>query len=628
MQSKGASDLCLPPGYDVNEAGQICFVKERQDKEGNELEPLYLKLFYSVLSEPWTSHPPRLHCKTTLDVGRVVDAVIKLGEINNGPGFFKVLGDQNIKYVVENSGYIAGFVMAWLDLLHQRQAASEARPYGWYRDANGNVKGFVYAGRLYNEDGTEEAAGVPDQLMGKWYSPHGNVQTWYDACRMITQQERMELDALIALSFGAPLMDMLGYNSMLLSATGESGAGKSAAFTVGLAVWGHPKLAKDTTTSTAKMTLNKMGQLVSLPFYWDEIKDDKPRANVYDVVFTATDGTEGGRLTQAIKMQDKGTWNSLIAIATNTSFVDYVISRDPTNTAGINRVFEYFVYKNPPDALGMISSALATQQIDKLRHHYGKIGELYSRYLAGNHAAIHKMVTDESLHFEQALTTTQEERLWVAMCACLVTGAKLANVLGADFKPDRLREFLKETYVKMRGLRDGAGLRAGSLDSVEDILTYYLTYKMGRQQVIWTDSMNHRFGRPQQAVVIAGPKPGQVIDGVQVRFSRDTREVAISRKDFFAYMHLNKYAATTTERGLIAEYGAIVKKIRLGGGTSHDSGRSPCLILPIVAGSDLEYMLHNHSAAGTAGASDPNEVDTGIGETNAPLTGHEPPDPQ
>lgn len=551
--------------------------------------------------------------------------MIKLEEISNGPGMFKVLGQQGIKAVVENSSLIAGFLMAWIDLLHQRAVAAEARPYGWHRDTNGNVCGFVYAGRLYKDDGGSEPAGVPDPMLSKWYSPHGNVQTWYDACRTITQQERMELDALIALSFGAPLMDMLGYNSMLLSATGESGAGKSAAFQIGLAVWGHPKLAKDTTTSTAKSTLNKMGQLVSLPFYWDEIKDDKPRANVYDVVFTATDGTEGSRLTQSIKMQDKGTWNSLIAIATNTSFVDYVISRDPTNTAGINRVFEYYVIKNAPDALGMISTALATQCIDQLRSNYGMMGVLYAKYLAINHVAIHKMVTDESLHFEQALTATQEERLWVAMCSCLVTGAKLANVLGADFKVERLRDFLKETYEKMRLLRDGASLRAGSADSVEDILTYYLTYKMGRQQVIWTDTLSHRFGRPPQAVLIAGSKPGQVIDGIHVRFSRDTNEVAISKKDFYSYMHDNKYAATTTERGLVAAYGAIVKKIRLCGGTSHDSGRSPCIILPIKAGSDMEYMLHNHSAAGDAGAAEPKEVDTGIGEVpNGPT----PQDPQ
>ncbi len=623
VQSQGASDLHLPPNYDVNDAGQICFVKQRQDKEGNELEPVYLRLFYSVLSEPWASHPPRLHCKSTLDVGRVADAMIKLEEISNGPGMLKVLGQQGIKVVIENFSLVAGFLMAWMDILHQRQAASEARPYGWFRDDKGNVDGFVYAGRLYRSDGSEEAAGTPDAKIGKWYAPHGDLQTWYDSCRTITQQDHMELDALIALSFGAPLMDMLGYNSMLLSATGESGAGKSAAFSVGLAVWGHPKLAKDTTTSTAKSTLNKMGQLVSLPFYWDEIKEDKPRAQVYDVAFTATDGTEGSRLTQSIQMQDKGTWNSLMCIASNTSFVDYVINRDPTNTAGINRVFEYYVTKKPPDAPGMISRTLATQQIDKLRHNYGRMGQLYSKYLACNHVAINKMVTDESLHFEQVLTATQEERLWVAMCACLVTGAKLANVLGADFKVDPLREFLVSTYEKMRLLRDGASLRAGSADSVEDILTYYLTYKMGRQQVIWTDIMNHRFGRPKSAVVIAGPKPGQVIDGVQVRFSRDTNEVAISRKDFFAYLVANKYATTTTERGLVAAYGAIIKKINLCGGTSHESGRSPCIILPIAAGSGLEYMLLSHSPAGDAGAAEPQEVETGIGETNG-----RPTDPQ
>jgi hypothetical protein len=630
-QSQRATDLCLPDNYDVNDAGQICYVKQRQDKEGNELEPLYLRLFYAVLSLPWVSFgtATTLHFKTTTDLGRAPIPVAIKQEEFGVILLTRVLGQAHVKYDPDQKGLLESFFMAWLDKIQRRQASSEARPFGWYRDDAGNVKGFAYGGFLFRDDGTTDEVGTTDAMLAKWYTPKGDIAPWYEACKTITQQGRMELDAIIALSFGAPLMDMLGKNSMVLSAVGESGAGKSAAFSVGLGVWGHMKLSKNTTKSTDKSVLEKLGLLMSLPFYWDEIKTDKSRAAVVDVAFTGTDGTGGDRLTTSIKLRDKATWNSLICIASNRSLVEYLIEDDGSNTAGVNRVFEYWVSKNPPNAPGMISDTIATQRIDQLRHHFGQMGLLYAQHLALNHVTIYQQITQAALDFEKDLVSTQEERLWIALCACLIVGAELANKLGASLNPPALRKFLIEVYEKQRSIRDGASLRAGSKDSAEDILTYYLKAKVGRQQCIWTDSMSVSFGRPKDCIVVREPGPNVQNDGLMVRFNIGARQVVLSKRDFHEYCRVNKFAYQITEESLVKDYGASLQKLLLGAGTRYKLMREPCIVIPAPPGSDMEAMITTYSDPSTAGATEPNPIDTGIGDTNGPTPDQlQPTDPQ
>ena len=219
--------------------------------------------------------------------------------------------------------------------------------------------------------------------------------------------------------------------------------------------------------------------------------------------------------------------------------MEYIIEDDSTNTAGVNRVFEYWVTKNAPDAPGMISDTIATQRIDKLRHNYGQMGLLYARYLALNHKTILQQITQAALDFERDLVSTQEERLWIALCACLLVGAELGNKLGASFDPPALRKFLMDVYAKQRSIRDGANLTAGSKDSAEDILTYYLKTKVGRKQCIWTDSMNVTFGRPKECVLLKGPPENTQNDGIMVRFNVGARQVVLAKRDFRDYCRLN-----------------------------------------------------------------------------------------
>jgi len=201
-----------------------------------------------------------------------------------------------VKINPESKRFLEGFCVSFLAKLHEEMIAQETQPFGWVQEGN-KTHGFVYGGRLFRTDGTDTAAGATDPRLSKWYNPTGELQPWLEAAKTITSIGRPELDALIAAAFASPLVLLTGQKGVtVVSAWGDSGASKSAAMEIGLAVWSVPNKTKEGVTTTEKSLYNKMGATRHLPIYWDEITDDKSIAKAVNVSFAQTGGG-GGRST-------------------------------------------------------------------------------------------------------------------------------------------------------------------------------------------------------------------------------------------------------------------------------------------------------------------------------------------
>lgn len=618
-QTPQAKALSLPEGYDLDADGYICKVQE-VIVGGESMPPTLLKLFHSKLTDPWAqSDPDSINFKTTRDKGRPpFDASIRHEDMG-GMGLDKVFARQHVKIYPDNKRFLEHFIVSWLSKLHEMQAAQQSLPFGWYKEA-GVYRGFVFGGQLLKDDGSEQPCGVGDPKLRQIFHPTGDIQHWYDACKIITQQKRPELDAIIALSFAAPLAALIGKNAVTLCAYGDSGVGKSAAFSVGVGVWGHSKKGKATSHSTFNGVMRKMGELANLPLYWDEIKDPKAQAAVYDYLYNASDGVEKDRMVDGKSMQDKGTWQTLMGMAANISFVDFIASKDKSHIAGVSRVLEYNV-KEAVNPVGRISKTDAEVIIDKLMYSYGMMGMKYAKFLAMNIDAVRQECIDTCKQAEQDLVDTDAERFWIALVGTLLTGARLANVLGCDIDVPALKTFLYKVYLENREKRNNMNL-SGTADSTEDTMTSYFAKVQAADQALWTYGMPTGPGKPPPVSILKAPsdqRNAQVTTNVAVRWDTESGSCYILHEHLKAFLEENGKGVSTVERYLKEHYGmTIEKRVSIGAGTLFTGRARCCVFRNIDPDSDWGELLYRYTPVAerpvAAGPVVPQPIDTGFAE--------------
>lgn len=580
QQTTSAKLLHLPAGYDVDADGHICEVVE-VEIGGEAMPPTLYKLFQCLISDPWAqANPDCLNFTVSTDKGNTHQASIKMDDMA-GIGLDRVFLRNKVKIFPKNKTRLEHFIVSWLTKLHELTAAASSLPFGWYKEED-DFRGFVYGGKVMKDDGSEHPCGIGDPKLKAIFHPNGNLDNWRKAAACITNQKRPELDAIVALSFAAPLAALIGINGASLCAYGESGAGKTAAYSVGVAVWGHAIKGKCTTHSTFNGTIKKMGELSNLPLYWDEIKNPKAQAAAYEVLYNATDGGEKDRMANGREMDNKGSWQTLIQLASNKSFTDFVMAQDITHVAGVSRVLEYHVAKRTSGA-GQIAKVDADMIIDKLKTSYGHMGLLYGKLLAMNHAAIQKECADTCRQVGVDMNNVDEERLWVSLVGTLLVGARLANTLGVEIDVPALKAFLYKVYLENRNKRDTLMNIAGRKETTEATMTGYFGKVKVSDQMLWTNGLPTGPGKFITSI-IKGPDAGRNVSvdtPVTVRWDIPGRMLIIHKDNFVAYLQeAGGGEWGTVIKSLKDDYGAIVeKKVTIGAGTSYITGRATCIII-------------------------------------------------
>ena len=595
----GIGALNLPEGYGLNKEGWICKIKmlDPVDEEASPV-PLYLPLFSCRLSMPWAQKGPyALNFTTTMDKNKVTGKWHMAGaslthETIQGGGIdlWKTLGRQGVKLVPENKRYLEGFLMSWYTKMHDADEAAMSVPFGWW-SPGGKRHGFVFGGLVMKDDGTESPSGMGDTHLREAYQPTGDTQPWIDACKMVTDQKRPELDAIIAGAFAAPLMVVPAEYSALLSAWGATGVGKSTAMKVGLSVWGHPKLTKEVTSSTSKSVIHKMGQIRNLPVYWDEIKNKKAQIQVFETFFSGSEGTGPSRLTSNIEQRARSDWQTMMVICSNISFVDHIVGEQRTTTAGIYRVFEYYIGSSGFNAPGQIDAMDASRLTQALEDNYGVVGMEYAALLAKDPVAADAFTLSVCKKFSAEIKATKEERFWVALCGTLLAGAFYANSLGAQIDLAALNTFLLMTYEKNRERMKDEGVEGGTRINTEEALTGFL--KAHVENTLYTDTFPQGKGRPKPVTDIFGPDPHRPRP-IHVQWVIDERKLRISRPEFFDYLQEKSTSPIQIMNGLKDFFRASLSYAVLGAGTVHGGGQEHIITIPIPKNSPLEAQLLVH----------------------------------
>lgn len=567
LGGKTSKEFELPKGFCLNESGHICAVVPGKKMNGSVAPTRLLQLARNIITKPSLQHQQGhlgLAFVSATDRGNSHEVFLSSPNCF-GNNLFTHLAEKCVLYNEnrEAKDYMQKLMPSWLDKLRLEQTAQrEPGTLGW-RYEKGQLYGFAYGGILFLTSGSVMpiVSSAEDEFYSH-YRPVGTIEPWLRAAKLLTDRKRPELDTIISIAFASPLMALCGnVYGAILSAWGDPGTSKSTAQQVAAAVWGNPKQTRESLNSTAKSVQGRLGRTKNLPAYWDDIQDEKHQEALFQTMFVATQGAEGGRLNTDATMKERKDWQTLLVACSNASFVEFLIKKQKSTTAGMRRVFE-FEYNKKPNEPGIIDALDAHHTFAELEHNYGAMGLEYAKLLTKDNESIRKLLSDITRAFKDSVKGTTDENYWWNMCGTLLTGAALANRLGAEMDVPAMASFLSRAFLRNRMIRAGEGTEGGSWINTEHSLASFLNFHTGSGNSIYTNVTFRHRAHPIN--ILRHPLQGRP---VYVHVIRDERKILISKAKFRHYLNENGIQPRQVMDGLVKFLKAREVRMTLGAGT-------------------------------------------------------------
>ena len=524
--------------------------------------------------------------------GRVHDIAVPLDSLTTDTSaIFKLFQRQKLVPDPGTELRVRTFILAWITLLRQKNAArtETINAFGWAVDGPKHI-GFAHAGILYRADGTQESAPNGDRMMIQAHEAKGDLTEWQKAAAFC-MAGRIDLQAIVATAFAAPLVRLSGHKGLLVSAwSKESGVGKTSALTVAQGVWGAPGVGMslgDTHNSIG----HKIGQTHNLPAYWDEVRiggSDDEKAKMVNFIFALNQGKERARLNRDATLQPIAEWETMLCCAANAPIMDIVVAQAPNTDAGAQRVFEFNISRPQ-----MPQSAKASAIIKLAAKHYGRAGHLYAAWLAVNHDKAEKMVELLTDQFISITKANQSERLHTSTMATLMAGAMIANRLGlCQFDIKAMQDFLVKTFLDLRLARDkGSTLATSKGYDLDEILGQFWADNL-RSRIV-TDRLG--WGKTKVEVVLVPPN----VSSLDIQVGQADQIMRIAKGKFFDYLHRKRLPPSDVIQSMSDRWGATIARRTLGGGTPYGAGGAIwCIELPLTT-PDLQSYLQITSSQPT-----------------------------
>jgi len=550
----------LPMGYirDLNQ--RVCYLVLEADGSSKTIP-----ISEYPMTDAWIQGPKPyvLRFDSVVERGKTAQIELPL-EITGGMEMRKYLQGQGFMLKLD-AKKTSEFFLSWIETLQRQKDAVASSPFGWHR-RGGSIEGFVYGGRLWSPTGDRPSA-TADSVIARQYAPNGEIAPWVAASKLVTGQNRPDLEAIVASSFGAPLVAFTGHLGVLMSAySQESGIGKSTALKIAQSVWGDPVTAVQSLTDTANSVMGKIGEIRNLPIYWDELKTEEDTKKFVNITFQMGQGKEKSRMTATAKQREPGRWQTLLVSCSNESLLDYVTQHTSTTTAGLYRIFEFAVKKAAVGATGQIDVSDATITLSKVNDNYGKVGLEYARWLGQNFDQVQKEVADISRSLSKEVDANNEERFWLATITCVVLGAVYANKLGvAQFDVIGIKNFLFDTLAKMRNEVHSQPVDMKNNEHVSNRLAQFFNAMRGRHTLV-TNKIHVSKGKPS-AGSIKVLNDATKLDYIAIHVGHDDKLVRISSQYLGEWLREKGVNRQGFVAAMIDRFGARKVSGRIGSGT-------------------------------------------------------------
>lgn len=570
----------LPNGYTWGPEG-IVMISRLEDNGNITKEPLTL----NPILNAWIQDQPAVVNFTTVIAGQVgkADALyrqIRMPQalIHDASNMGKQLAEQGMLVNPNRLIEFKSFMASYTEILRRnRENVVQSAPFGWFRQ-DGKTVGFIYNKQIWNNHKPRPASN-PDPMLDRTYSPTGTLEPWMTAAKMVTDQNRPEFDAILASAFGAPLVGCVGQTGLLMSTySPESGIGKSTAIRVAQAVWGHPVRSVQSLGDTQNSVVKKMGDIRSLPMYWDELKTDVDHQKFVSLAFQLAQGKEKSRLASDTTYREPGTWETMLVSCSNDSLINYILGKTRTTSAGLARIFEFRI---EPPREGRIDIGMAQQIVAALNDNYGCAGLVYAKFLGREHVNVNAEVMANLLELEKTFKVSTEERFWLSLVTCILMGAHYANRLKlTNINHKRLRDFMYAKFDDMRRERSESASDITSYNTLLNHVGRYLNERRMRHTLvtnaIWTLS-----GKPPVHPSPGGIRllsdPGGRIEQVQIQVGIDTKQIRFVKAPFVRWLRENELSDRLVLQEMARQFNMKEIRGRLGAGTPFLTAIEPVL---------------------------------------------------
>lgn len=571
----------LPQGYGYDQNNIICTLIP---DPGDPTKTIFAPLCHFVMEKPWLQQdPPVLHFFTATHIGHERQIRLPYEVIADKSSFPKFLAKQGMLVDQKDTRDLGGFFVAWIDKMRSdRSNIVQSQPYGWHVK-DGKLSGFVYAGYVWSKDVPRPAAN-PDPVLGSQYTPLGDLGPWAKAGKMITDQQRPALNAIVAAAFAAPLVRFTGQSGVLMSAfSKESGIGKSSALKVAQSVWGSPIKSMQSLSDTINSVLKKIGDTKNLPLFWDELKEAEDTQKFVNLAFQLSLGKEKSRLTADTSYREPGTWQTLLCSCSNDSLLSFILSRTKTTTAGLYRVFEFTV---EPGKVGQISGQEAALILGALNENYGHAGLTYAQFLGGNHERIAQEVADYGKALEEAYHIRPDERFWLALITTIICGANYANELGlTNIDVAGLAKFMVDRMQDMRNQRITSPVDINIGNNITAYLARYMNEHRQNNTVV-TNIIHRAPSKPprwqpnalQQAPGCVWPLTSDAkIRSVRIQIGQDDHWIRLFKTPFEEWLIEQRVTPALIIKQLTEQFGVKEFRGKLCSGTLYATAAENCL---------------------------------------------------
>jgi hypothetical protein len=392
---------------------------------------------------------------------------VRAGLISTPSEFEKALRDCGVmpddpKRIIM---YIHSYAKA-IQAVNKRRVLAKSQ--GWKEDGS-----FVLGNKLFSPDGKCYVAGIAGsskEYLDNFHSK-GSLDLWKEQTNFLNDDRMNPHAFMLGVGFSAPLLKLSQMSGFMISALGDTNAGKSTMAKWMMSIWGN-KHTFVPRNGTQNALIARLGALNSLPAYIDEITTIEPK-QMREIAYMITNGVGRDKSTVKGGNQKIEKWDTVLVATTNDSVHGKLALEKPNADAESMRVFE-FRFPNVPE---FEKAARGIHHV--IEDNYGLAGERFIHCLVMNRQRIIDELRDYMIKFEREAGALGKERFWTQGVALAIYGLELAvelELIDFDVAP-----------VKAWAIKEMARVRtnvAASQYDASEVISEYLSATYGEMLVV------------------------------------------------------------------------------------------------------------------------------------------------
>lgn len=382
----------------------------------------------------------------------------------------------------EQANATSKYMSAYLQVLAIQ--ADRERLYehlGWHSDHTA----FVLGDRVMHRDGTttpHKPSRAVDAVTKGGVTTGGTLDGWKEAMQFYNRPGYEGHRFFLYASLGAPLFHMndTGNKGVLMTASGDSGRGKTTCLRACASMWGVPEhliLNGNKDGSTINALYETLGTFHSLPFLWDDITERDPE-EIRRFLLNISQGKGKERMKGHEHSGISKTWETIVLASANTDDVQRIMSSGKEVDPHLMRLVgvEFKAIDTNTEA-----KIAADRFLRAINNNYGHVGPIVMKFVTANYEAVAKGYIKNVAMVDRLLNSSNAsaERYWSATVAAAYTGAQIACRLGLLPYPyeDDLKWMVAHLARQREAIKEGSS-------TPTDILAEFLEQHVGHTLVV------------------------------------------------------------------------------------------------------------------------------------------------